>query len=387
MRKLVFFFLCLILLLSGFGFVFAQQKVDPVRNTISNGVEIDFFSSKTCPHCAKERAFLEQLQQKYPQVEIKEYEVIYNQENQKILEDFYEKYKVPEQEQGWVPVTFTPTDYFIGFSEDIGRKIEACLEKCLKDENNSPKEIKIPFLGNVDISKISLVGVTFLLGILDGFNPCAMWILVILISLLLPLKSRKRIALVGGVFIFAEGFLYFLFMGAWLNIFLAIEYGYLTRILIGIFGIGFGVWRIRDFLTWRPGVCKVTDHSSSQEKIVGRMEKVLSATTIPAIIFGVIILAFAVNLVEFLCSAGFPVMYTRILALQNIGAVQYYLYLFLYDILYMLDDLMVFGLAFFLFNRFSFSDKYNKYSTLVAGILILVLGVLMIFKPEILMFS
>lgn len=377
MKKLFFISLFFVLIFGVFNFAFAQDKI-----------EVYFFSSKTCPHCAKERVFLEGLKQKYPQIEVKEYEVVYDQKNKKILKDFYEKYKVPESEQGWVPVTFTPNNYFIGFNEETGKEIENCLEKCLKDEKSVPSgQIKIPFWGFVDLSKISLLGTTFILGILDGFNPCAMWILVILISLLLPLKSRKKIALVGGVFIFAEGFLYFLFMSAWLNIFLAIEYGYLTRLLIGIFGIAFGIWRIKDFLTWRPGVCKVVDHSSSQERIVGRMEKVLTATTLPALVLGVAALAFAVNLVEFLCSAGFPVMYTRILALQNVSTIQYYLYLFLYNILYMLDDLLVFAFAFFFMNRFSFSDKYNKYSTLAAGILILILGIILIFKPEILMFS
>ena len=111
------------------------------------------------------------------------------------------------------------------------------------------------------------------------------------------------------------------------------------------------------------------------------MKKVLESTTVPAMVLGVITLAFGVNLIEFVCSAGFPVIYTRILALQNITGIQYYLYLFGYNILYMLDDFMVFGVAFFTFNRFNFSDKYNRYSTLVAGILIFILGILMIFKP------
>ncbi len=251
----------------------------------------------------------------------------------------------------------------------------------------TPQKIKVPFFGSVDISKISLPMLTLIIGILDGFNPCAMWILVILISLLIPLKSRKKIALVGGTFIFAEGLLYFLFMSAWLNIFLGIKFGFLTRILIGIFGIIFGIWRFKDFLTWKPGVCKVVDSSKSQEKIIERMKNVLKPAAVPATILGVILLAFGVNLVEFLCSAGFPVIYTRILALQNLGTIQYYLYLFFYNILYMLDDLIVFGLAFFAFNRFSFSDKYNKYSTLVAGLLIFILGILMIFKPELLTFA
>ncbi len=365
-----------IFLLNGFS-VFAQGEP----------IEINFFYSATCPHCAAEEEFLKGLEKKYSEIKINRYEVVSDRENQKLLQDFFAKYKVPENEQGWVPATFTPTKYFVGFNEQTGKDIESCLKECLGGEKTAAQILKVPILGNVDLSKMSLAGLTFVLGILDGFNPCAMWILVILISLLIPLRSRKKIALVGGIFIFAEGLLYFLFMTAWLNIFLAIKYGLLTRILIGIFGIVFGVWRIKDFLTWKPGVCKVVGDSKSQGKIMDKMNRVLKATTIPAMVAGVILLAFGVNLVEFLCSAGFPVMYTRILAIQDIGAFQHYLYLFFYIIFYMLDDLIIFGIAFFAFGRFAFSEKYNKYSTLIAGVLIFVLGILLIFKPGLLMFG
>jgi len=369
--------LILVLLFWEFNFIFAQ----------SEKIEIYFFYSAICPHCAEEREFLKGLKIKYPELEIEEYETFFHPENQKTLNDFYEKYKVPGQERGFVPVTFTPTKYFIGFDEQVGTQIESCIKECFGQGPQIPQKIKIPFFGEIDISKLSLPVLTLIFGTLDGFNPCAMWILFVLISLLLPLRSRKKIALVGGTFIFAEGLLYFLFMTAWLNIFLAMRYVFLTRILIGIFGISFGIWRIREFLTWKPGVCKVVDHSKSQEKIMDKMKNILKPSTVPATILGVISLAFGVNLIEFFCSAGFPVMYTRILTLQNVGKIHYYLYLFFYNLLYMLDDLLVFGFAFFTLSRFGFSDKYNKYSTLVAGILIFVLGILLIFKPEFLMFG
>jgi len=378
--KKIFWILLIVIVLS-FGikadFSLAQQKT----------IEIDFFYSAICPHCAEEKEFLEGLGQKYPEIEIKEYEIFYTQGNQKILNDFYEKYKVPAGERGWVPVTFTPTKYFVGFNDQIAGDIENCLKECLGTGQVASQKIRIPFFGTVDIAKLSLPALTIVLGIMDGFNPCAMWILIILISLLLSLRSRKKIALVGGTFIFAEGLLYFLFMTAWLNIFLVMKHVSLTRILIGIFGIGFGIWRIRDFITWKPGVCKVVDHSGSQEKIMTRIQNLLKPTTVPVTILGVIVLAFGVNIIEFFCSAGFPVMYTRILAIQNISGIQYYLYLLFYNILYMLDDFLVFGLAFFTLNRFSLSDKYNRYSTLIAGLLIFVLGILLIFKPELLMFG
>ncbi len=356
--------------------VFAQDKI-----------EINFFYSATCPHCAAEEEFLAALSQKYSEIEIKSYEVISSSDNQKILQGFYEKYDVPKGDQGWVPITFTPTKYFVGFNEGIGQQIESCLQECLSGQNVADQKMQIPILGKVDVSRVSLLAVTFVLGVLDGFNPCAMWVLVILISMLLSLKSRKKIAWVGGTFILAEGLLYFIFMSAWLNMFLLMKFVSITRLAIGAFAIIFGIFRIKDYLTWKPGVCKVTEGTDSKNKIVARMNKVLNSKNLVAAIFGVIVLALGVNVVEFFCSAGFPVLYTKILTLQNISHVQYYLYLFLYNILYMLDDLLVFGAALIAFNRFNFSDKYNRYSTLFAGALIIILGVLMILKPELLMFA
>lgn len=387
-KKGILLILTPVFLFGSYNLAFAQQ--DPIKNNISNGagiVEVNFFYSAICPHCKAEEKFLDGLEKKYPELEIKRYEVVYHPENQKILQEFQVKYNVPENERAFVPETFTPTKYFVGYNDQTATEIENCLVECMGGGTVVSNKIKIPIFGEVDISRTSLLALTAVLGTMDGFNPCAMWVLVILISMLLAAKSRKKIALVGGTFIFAEGLLYFLFMSAWLNVFLVMGQVSLIRILIGVFGIVFGIWRLRDFATWRPGVCKVTETTKSEGKILDRINKVMKPAALPATILGVIALAFSVNLVEFFCSAGFPVMYTKILSSQGIGGVQYYLYLLLYNFFYMLDDFVVFGFAFFTLNRFGFSDKYNRYSTLVAGLLILILGVLLIFKPNILMFG
>ena len=351
----------------------------------SEKVRIDFFYSATCPYCAQEKVFLRGLQEKYPDIQINEYEVTGSSENQSKLKDFYGKYNVPKKEQGYVPVTFTSLKYFIGFNESVGEDIESCLKTCMVGGQASAQKFKVPLLGEIDAKNISLPLLTVVLGTLDGFNPCAMWVLVVLISLLLAAKSRKKIALVGGIFIFVEGLLYFLFMAAWLNALSLMSFVAVTRILIGSFGIAFGAWRIRDFIKWQPGVCKVVDEKA-EGKILQRVKNILKPSALPVTVLGVVVLAFGVNLVEFFCSAGFPVIYTKILTIQGIGALQHYLYLAFYNFFYMLDDLIVFGFAFFTLSRFHFSDKYNRYATLVAGALILILGIIMIFKPALLVF-
>jgi len=382
MKKIFWLLIIIIFLLFGAKVNFSLAQ---------NQAEINFFYSAICPHCAKEEEFLKELKNQYPEIEIKEYEVISSQENQKILNEFYEKYQVPQKERGWVPVTFTPTKYFIGFTEQIGAEIESCIKECLLGEKPTSQKIKIPILGEVDLSKMSLPVLTLTIGALDGLNPCAMWILLFLIALLINTRSRKRMWLIGGTFILASGIVYYLILTAWLNLFLAISYVNLTRILIGVFALGVGAWQIKTFIGYR-GVCPVTDGSSKlRDKIKNGLrvqaEKIAISPFTFAILGGVILLAFGVNLVEFFCSAGLPAIYTRILTLSQISTLSYYFYLLLYTFIFMLDDLIVFSLAVITLSRIGFTEKYNYWSTLIGGLLILALGILLIFKPELLIFA
>ena len=356
-----------------------------------NSVEIYFFYSAICPHCKKEKEFLKDLKNKYPEIEVKEYEVISNPKNQEILKDFYEKYQVPEKDKGWVPITFTPDKYFIGFNQQIAEDIESCIKECLIGEKPAPQKIKIPVFGEIDISKMSLPALTVTLGALDGLNPCAMWILLFLIALLINTRSRKRMWLVGGTFILASGIVYYLILSAWLNLFLAISYVNLTRILIGAFALVVGVWQIKTFIGYR-GVCPVTDGSTKfgdriRNGLRDQAEKLALSPLTFGILIGVIILALGVNLVEFFCSAGLPAIYTRVLTLSQISTLSYYLYLLLYTFVFMLDDLIIFSLAVITLSRIGFTAKYNYWATLFGGLLIFALGILLIFKPELLMFG
>jgi len=355
-------------------------------------IDLYFFYSDTCPHCAKEKEFLNELEKKYPELVVKKYEVISSPENQQILKDFYEKYQVPKGEKGRIPVTFTPNKYFIGFNQQTATEIENCLKECLGEGESVPQNIKIPFLGSFDVSKMSLPVFTIVLGALDGLNPCAMWILLFLIVILINTRSRKRMWLIGGTFIAASGIVYFLILSAWLNLFLFISYVNLTRILIGIFALGVGVWQIRNFIKFKPGVCKVTDGKPGLgDKIKNSMknhaEKLAFSPLTFALFGGIILLALSVNLIEFFCSAGLPAVFTRVLVLSQISTLSYYLYLLLYTFVFMLDDIIVLSLAVFTLNRIGFTEKYNYWATLIGGLLIFILGILLIFKPELLMFG
>ena len=363
-----------------------------------NFVEIDFFYSALCPHCKEEGRFLDIIQEEYSDLKINKYEVSGSRESQETLRSFYTKYGVAKQSWGLVPVTFisgSTEEYFIGFSEQISEQIRNSLG--VKDgeqigKSPIPSTITIPFLGKIDISKMSLVALTVTLAALDGFNPCAMWVLLFLLTLLLNVHSRKKMCLVGGIFILTSGIIYYLILAAWLQLFQAVSYMNLTRNLIGVFALAMGIWQIRNFINFKPGVCKVTDGEKGFQKnlknnLKDQAEKLVSSPMSLGVIAGIVFLAFGVNLVEFFCSAGLPAIFTRVLALNKVTSINYYLYLLLYTAVFMLDDLIIFSVAFFTLSKIGFNQKYNYWSTLIGGILIFVLGFLLIFKPEFLMFA
>ena len=371
------------------------SSVFSTNNVLAEGDKISlyFFYGSTCPYCQKAEVFLDQLKTKYPDLKIVAYEVFGDRGNAQLLEKFFEA--VGKDKTIRVPAIFIGDQTMIGYANDaitgseIEKMVNFCQENTCPDPlaktegQEKPKTFKVPLIGEFNPKQISLPVLSVVLGLMDGFNPCAMWVLLLLVSLLLTVNSKKKMWLVGGTFIAVSGLLYFLFMTAWLNFFLFIGYVSLTRVIIGAIAVAAGVWRIKDFFTWQPGVCKVGDERS-YGKIEQKIRSLLAPAALPATFLGIVALAFSVNLVEFFCSAGFPAIFTQVLAVQNVSSLTRYLYILVYVIFYMLDDIIVFSLAVLTLQKLGFTDKYAKWSTLLGGLLMLLLGAALVFKPELL---
>jgi hypothetical protein len=221
------------------------------------------------------------------------------------------------------------------------------------------------------------------LGIVDGFNPCAMWVLVYLIALLMGFGDRKRMILVVAVFVLASGILYFLFMTAWLNVFLFLSYFRPVTIMVGLAALGGGILSVKDYIETKGApVCKVTD-VEGRKRITGDMKRLLSAPLTWATMLGIIILAFTVNSIEFLCSFALPAVFAQVLALSDLSFWEHYGYILLYDIFFMLDDMIIFGLAAWTVSGVS-GETYSKYCKVIGGLVLLVLGLMLIFAPQLL---
>ena len=249
-----------------------------------------------------------------------------------------------------------------------------------------PEKINLPIIGEIETRDFSLPVLTVLIAGLDGFNPCAMWVLLFLISLLLGMEDKKRMWILGTAFIVSSAFVYFLFMSAWLNLFLFLGFVLWVRVVIGLVALVAGGYNLKEYFTNKAGVCKVTS-GKKRQKVFEKLKNIIYEKQFWLALVGIIILAFAVNLVELICSAGLPAVYTQILALTPMAKWQYYAYLGLYIFIFMLDDLLVFFVAMTTLQITGMTTKYTRVSHLIGGILMLVMGILLLFKPEWLMFG
>ncbi len=372
-------------------------------------VNLYFFWGNGCPHCAKEEELLKQFKNDYPYLHIYEYEVYGDFKNMTLLQKVATKLNARVD---GIPFTIIGDKYYSGFSEvsspaDLANRITECRNKICPDSvaeivglkittsteqlpiNNIPKGekiIKVPFLGEINAVNFSLPLLTVIIGVLDGFNPCAMWTLVFLISLLLGMKDRKRMLILGSAFIVASASVYFLFMAAWLNLVLFLGFIIWIRLAIAGLAIVGGGYNLKEFFTSKDDSCKVTAGEDKQ-KTFNKLKELVHHNSFWFALGGIMLLAAAVNLVELICSAGLPAVYTQVLALNNLPKWEYYLYILGYIFFFMLDDLIVFFVAMTTLQMAGITTKYTRASKLIGGILMLIIGLLMIFKPEWLMFG
>jgi len=370
-----------------------------------NSVVLHFFSAQGCPHCAKEKIFLEKLKSKYNFLQIREYEVTQNKENLQLLTRAGEALFA---DVSGVPFTVVCKNYTAGFNteETTGTIIESYIQKAGEcedlvgylsagsDRSQSrtsqnqaiPENLKLPFFGLVRISDLSLPIFTLAVAFLDGFNPCAMWVLLFLISLLLGLKNRLRMFILGFTFILASGAVYFLFLSAWLNLFLFLGYIVWIRTIVGVVALGSGGYYLYDWYINKSGLCKVSQ-GKKKRQVFDKLKKITSSGNLLLALTGIIALAFAVNLIELICSAGLPAVYTKVISMSQLPLWKYYGYLLFYILIFMLDDLIVFTGAMLTLHAFGLNTKYARYSHFFGGIIMLTIGLLMLFKPELLMFG
>lgn len=371
-------------------------------------VNVYMFYGKTCPHCESAYEYLNSIKDKY-NLKIYRYEVWYDSDNQKLMKDVADYLDV---NVSGVPFTIIDNTSISGYSEgvtddtylyhikqakkssfvdNVGIKIgvvkEETTTKISSNDNNS-YIMKLPFVGKVNLKTLSLPVLSVVIGLLDGFNPCAMWILLFLISTLIGMKDKKRLWSLGIAFLVTSALVYLAFMMSWLQFAKIISAISWVRFIISVVAIVGGVINLRSYINsiGKEDGCDVVD-DKKRKKIFSKIKKFTHEKKFVFAILGVMLLAAAVNIIELACSAGLPVIYTQILAMNNLSGLEYWIYILIYIFFFMLDDLVIFAISVKTFELTGISTKYSKYSHLIGGIIMLLIGMLLILKPEWLMFN
>jgi hypothetical protein len=269
---------------------------------------------------------------------------------------------------------------FVGYSRDSSTATR--IEAHILGISVPPEigKISTPF-GSLSVRALGLPVFTLALGLLDGFNPCAMWVLLFLLSILVNIRDRRRILLVAGTFVGVSGLVYFAFMVAWLNVFMLIGFARWLQIILALVAITMGLIHCKDFVAPGRGV-SLGIPAAAKPGLYARVRDVMNARHLGAALLAIIVLAIMVNLVELLCTAGLPALYTQILSQYGLSTAQYYGYLLLYNLAYIFDDALMVTIAVVTLGKHKLQQDEGRWLKLVSGIVVLVLGVLLLFAPD-----
>lgn len=417
-----------------FLIVFAILLLLPVSAKADEKViNIHLFYGNGCPHCAAEEEFLSDYLKDRTDVKLYKYEIWYDSHNQELLSKVQKE--MGTTNKNGVPFTVIGKKTIVGYADGVtdeqikdainyylnndyrdyageitGKvkktevkedttkdesktedKKENKIEKAddTKDSDQTDENVTVPVLGKINAKKVSLPILAVVLGFVDGFNPCAMWILIFLITMLFNMKDRKKMWILGLTFILTSGIVYLMFMLAWLNLATFISKIAFIRLLIAVIALVVGlinVYKYIDSLKKKDEGCDVVD-KKDRKKI---MEKIISITHEKKFIIallGIMVLAASVNIIELMCSIGIPLLFTQILAMNNLNTFSYMIYMFIYIFFFLIDDIVIFVISMVTLKVTGLSTKYTKYSHLVGGIIMLIIGLLLIIKPELLMFN
>lgn len=386
MKKIWIILISILFLIPTNTFALNKDYEDVVSNIVGekieeNKVNIYLFYSYTCPHCHDEIEYFKQLENKYKdKINIYKYEVIKDKNNLKMMNATKELFQVSST---GVPFTVIGKEYILGFNETTKDEFTNIIDNYLEEKTNENNifEKTIPILGKIDAKKTSLTLVGIILGFIDGFNPCAMWILLLLINMTLTMKNKKKMMAIGLTFIFTSGIIYFLSMLG-ISYILDLTMVNIVRDVIAVFAIILGIYNLYVYIKTRKDTgCHVVD-KKKRKGIIKKINEIMSKKSTLLAIIGTIILASSVNLIELACSLGFPTIYLELLTINNIHGITKIIYLLIYIFFYLIDDLVVFLIAVFTLKSKGISTRYNKFVNLVGGILMIIMGLLLIFKPD-----
>lgn len=370
-----------------------------------NDVTVYFFHIDGCPHCEAESEFWNGFLPNHDNVTMQSYNIA-DTDSYELLTKAADVF---DEEFATTPFTAIGGKHYVGFNASVEASIRRVIEKYSENpfvdvmakiiagqpvletdlDTSSDFTFTLPFFGTIDVRNVSLFFVAVVLGLVDGFNPCAMWVLIFLISMLISLQNRRRVWILGGAFLLTTAIFYFLVLFSWVQALSFIASKTIFQWIIGaiaVFAGGYNLYKyIRAKLKKEDG-CDVTD-VKTKKSLVEKIKKIATTNSFWLALGGIMGIAILVNLIELACSTGLPVLFSQILALNGFSGWSTLFYILIYLFFFMIDDILVFVISVWTFKISPISNRFTKYSHLVGGILMVIIGILMIFFPSWLMFA
>jgi thiol-disulfide isomerase/thioredoxin len=428
-RKWVLFFgfFAIVLHAALFGMIpqaAAQESDEETR------LNIYYFWGDGCPYCMAMKPFLEELPDRYPGVALQSYEVWYVEENRGIFFSMANKFGF---EPGGVPATFIGDRFWVGFNETMKAEIEAVVQACLqtgcpeagvgiqgipneilvRDQSKAPaiapedptiapateptaepagatpvepeerrNILTLPLVGDIDLNQHSLFFSTAVIAFVDGFNPCSLWVLSILLALVIHSGSRRKTLIVGLTFLLVTAGIYGLFIAGLFKVFTVVSFLGWIRVVVAVIALTFAAINIKDYFWYKEGV-SLTISDKHKPKIYQDFREILKGDkSIWALIGATVVMAAGIAIVELPCTAGFPVLWSQLVAAQNVDSFTFSLLLGVYILVYLLDELIIFGIAVVTLRASKMEEKHGRILKLIGGVLMAALALVLIFRPE-----
>ena len=344
-------------------------------------VELVIFHGDGCPHCAAMLEFLDELQDRHDDLVVRDYEVWYDRDN---LELFTETLAALGEEPDAVPTVVVDGVVIVGHSDAIESRIEGIVADLLTGVEPTDEDefvIDVPFVGSVDVGSGSLIGATALIALVDGVNPCSLWVLSMLMALVVHSGSRRRVFAVGGVFLLITSLLYGLYMIGAYSALSVIGQRTWIRVAVALVAGTFGVLHIKEH--WTTKGPSVTIGSEHKPGLFAKMRRLADMDrSLPATLGGTAVLAVGVSLLETPCTAGLPLLWTNLIADRGVptsGAVALFL---LYLLIFLVDELVIFGAAVLTLRAAKMQEHHGQALQLIGGTLMLTLAIAMVAAPS-----
>ena len=398
--RLAFALALLLMLLSSGAIGAGQASAQPGAETAAGAEDLTIyvFKSATCPHCQAQRSFTDRLAQQHERVDVRYLEIMRTTEHHDLLRLMAEAYDV---KPGSVPMVFLADSVWVGDSErirsEIERKLADCLENGCRDARAIARAraerdvgaaatdatINVPLLGTVDLSVQPLLLSTAIIAFVDGFNPCSLWLLTILIALVLHSGSRRRVLIVGLAFLVTTAAVYGFFM---LGVFSVLAYAqYLPWMywIVGAFALVFGLVNVKDYFWFKKGFSFTID-DRYKPGIFKKFRELMTTGKSPLALAGAtVVMALGIALIELPCTAGFPVIWSGLVSTQEPGLGAFAGLLVAYLAIYLLDELVVFFIAVWKLRIDRFQESHARVLKLVGGVVMIALAIVLVTEPEI----